>query len=309
MAYMTAPESAHPSSNPHEPGYWAALRAKDGHPAPYDVPYWEVGNEQLFPGQYGWRSGRVVSIGRHAVPCPPRAVETCLYAFGGTTSFSGQRVGTVADELPSASYSTGGADQRFDLHFPPVVPGTAKVYVGGRRWREVDRLATAGPKAHVFALDQSTGTIIFGDGTHGAVPPAGMEITATYQSGPHAGFVQFYQAMKRMGSRISVCESEETNVAFLRLMGRRYPYDCVELHEYARPANFAEPLLQYEEGLMASPAAEGSQLAGLQSEIRHYSGRNVPVLITEYGQLVAPVPTTDPEFNLSLDEGLLVGAS
>jgi alpha-N-arabinofuranosidase len=308
VAYMTAPGSARPSSNPDEPSYWAALRAKNGHPAPYDVPYWEVGNEQLFPGQYGWRSGRVVSIGRHLAPCPPREVATCLYAFGGTTSFSGQRVGTFADELPSASYSTGAADQKFYVYFPPVVPGTAEVYVGGPRWSEVDGLATAGPRARVYTLDPSTGAVEFGDGTHGEVPPAGAEITVSYQSGPHGGFVQFYQAMKRMNSRISVCESEENDVAFLRLMGQKYPYDCVELHEYARPANFAEPLLQYEEGLMASPADQGAQLAGLQSEIRHYSGRNVPVLITEYGQLVAPVPTTDPDFNLSLDEGLLVGA-
>lgn len=308
VAYMTAPESAHPSSNPDEPSYWAALRTGNGHPAPYDVPYWEVGNEQLFPGQYGWRSGRVVSIGRHRAPCPPSEVATCLYAFGGTTSFSGQRVGTLADELSSASYSTGAGDQKFYVYFPPVVPGTAEVYVDGRRWSEVDRLAGAGPRARVYTLGQSTGAIEFGDGTHGKVPPAGAEITASYQSGPHGGFIEFYQAMKRTNPDISVCESEESDVAFLRVMGEKYPYDCVELHEYASPANFAEPLLQYEEGLMASPASQGAQLAGLQSKIRRCSGRNVPVLITEYGQLVAPVPTTDPDFNLSLDEGLLVGA-
>ncbi len=150
VAYMTAPESAHPSSNPDEPSYWAALRTGNGHPAPYDVPYWEVGNEQLFPGQYGWRSGRVVSIGRHRAPCPPSEVATCLYAFGGTTSFSGQRVGTLADELSSASYSTGAGDQKFYVYFPPVVPGTAEVYVDGRRWSEVDRLAGAGEGACLY---------------------------------------------------------------------------------------------------------------------------------------------------------------
>jgi alpha-L-arabinofuranosidase len=96
--------------------------------------------------------------------------------------------------------------------------------------------------------------------------------------------------------------------AFLQVMGKRYPYDCVELHEYARPPDIAAPLLRYEEGLMAFPAQEGSDLAELQSEIHRYAGRDVPVLVTEYGQLVAPVPATDPEFNLSLEEGLLIGA-
>ena len=65
--------------------------------------------------------------------------------------------------------------------------------------------------------------------------------------------------MKRMNPDISVCESEETDVAFLQVMGKRYPYDCVELHEYARPADFAAPLLRYEEGLMASPVERGAQ--------------------------------------------------
>jgi alpha-N-arabinofuranosidase len=308
VAYMTAPESTHPSSDPGEPSYWAALRAKDGHPAPYDVPYWEVGNEQVFPGQYGWRSGRVVSIGRHAVRCPEGQVATCLYAFGGTTSFSGQRVGTFADELPSASYSTGAPHQTFYVYFPPVLPGRAQVYVAGRRWAEVDDLATAGPKARVYTLVPSTGAIEFGDGVHGQVPPAGAQITASYESGPHGGFVQFYEAMKRMNPHISICESEETNVAFLQVMGQRYPYDCVELHEYARPADIAAPLTQYEEGLMAFPARQGAQLAKLQTEVRRYAGRDVPVFMTEYGQLVAPVPVADPEFNLSLEEGLLIGA-
>ena len=31
-------------------------------------------------------------------------------------------------------------------------------------------------------------------------------------------------------------------------------------------------------------------------------------MLTEYGQLVTPMPTADPEFNLSLDESLLTGA-
>ena len=59
---------------------------------------------------------------------------------------------------------------------------------------------------------------------------------------------------------------------------------------------------------MAAPVSEGATLAALQAEIRRYSGRDIPVVMTEYGQLVTPMPKADPEFNLSLDEGLLIGA-
>ena len=308
VAYMTAPGTKHPSSSPAQASYWAGLRARNGHPAPYDVPYWEVGNEQYFRGQSGWRSGHPVSLGPHATPCPAAELATCLYAFGGTTAFSDEPVGTLADELPSASYSTGAADQTFYVYFPPIVPHSATVYVAGRPWAEVASLSRARPGAPVYALDPATGAITFGDGAHGQVPPRGAKVTASYESGPHGGFVEFYRAMKAMGAHISICESEGANVSFLQIMGRKYPYDCVQLHDYARPPDVLAPLRQYEQRLMAFPAREGAALAELQSKVRRYSGKNVPVFITEYGQLAAPVPAADPAFNLSLDEGLLIGA-
>jgi len=308
VAYMTAPLSKGPSSNPAEPRYWAALRARDGHPAPYDVPYWEVGNEQVFPGQYGWRSGQLVSMGPHIGPCPPELAPTCLYAFGGTTAFFSQSVGTFADQLPSASYSTGAPGQTVYVYFPPVVPGSATVYVGGQPWSRTADMSAAAPKAEVYTFSPAAGAITFGDGAHGEIPPAGAKITVSYQSGPHGGFIEFYRAMKAMNPKIHVCESEEMDAVFLQVMGRRYPYDCVELHEYARPKDTGAPLVDYEKFLLSFPPIEGATLARLQGEIRRFSFQNVPVVITEYGQLVAPVPAADPQFNLSLDEGLFVGA-
>ena len=308
VAYMTAPLSPQRSSSPADASYWAELRAKNGHPAPYDVPYWEVGNEQFFPGQYGWRSGQVVRIGRHTAPCPPGQTATCLYAFGGTTYFSPQPVGTFANELASASYSSGAAGQRFYVYFPPVVPKSVTVFVNGHAWAEVDSLASAGPRAHVYEVTTINGEIAFGNNVHGQIPPKGAKISASYDSGPHGGFVQFYAAMKAMNPHIQICETEETNSAFLQIMGQKYPYDCVELHEYAKPLDVHASMTQYEEGLMAAPVTEGAVLGTLQAEIQHYSGRDIPVVMTEYGQLVTPMPTADPRFNLSLDEGLLVGA-
>ena len=308
VAYMTAPLSRHPSADPADASYWAELRARNGHPAPYNVPYWEVGNEQFFPGQYGWRSGQVVNIGAHTTPCPASQLPTCLYAFGGTTYFSPQPVGTFADELKPASYSTGAANQRFYVYFPPVVPSSVAVFVDGQAWAQVPNLRSAGPRARVYTVTAINGEIAFGNDAHGEVPPKGAEIEASYDSGPHGGFVQFYGAMKAMNPHIHICETEETNSAFLAMMGTKYRYDCVELHQYAKPTDIHAPMTQYEEGLMAAPVAEGATLKTLQAELRRCSGRDIPVVMTEYGQLVTPMPKADPRFNLSLDEGLLIGA-
>ena len=111
------------------------------------------------------------------------------------------------------------------------------------------------------------GAIRFGNDVHGEIPARRAKIEASYESGPHGGFVEFYDAMKAMNPRIHVCETEETNTAFLQMMGTQYRYDCVELHEYAKPTDINAPMTQYEESLMAFPGYEGDILAALQAEI------------------------------------------
>ena len=169
-------------------------------------------------------------------------------------------------------------------------------------------LSGAGPNDDVYQFDASTGEITFGNGTHGAIPPEESFITTSYESGPHGGFVQFYRAMKAMNRHIQICETEEASTAFLQIMGKTYPYDCVELHKYAKPLDIRAPMTTYEENLMAAPLVEGAKVAALEGQIRNYSGKNVPIVLTEYGQLVRPMPFADPDFNLSLDEGLLVAS-
>jgi len=308
VAYMTARRPSHPSSDPSRPSYWAALRARDGHPAPYPVTDWEVGNEQNAATEFGWRSGTVVSFGPHAPNCPVGEVATCLYAFGGTTRFTRQPVGRFADDMPAAARSTGARSQVRYVYYPPVVPGSERVEVAGEPWRRVSSLASAGPGAHVYAIVPATGKVTFGDGRHGAIPPRGATITASYESGPHGGFVEFYRAMKKMDPHARICESEQSDVAFLALMGRRLPYDCVELHEYAAPRRVDVSLRRYEEDLMRAPAKQGAAVAALEREVRRESGRGVPIVLTEYGQLVAPMPLRDPAFVLSMYEGVLEAA-
>jgi alpha-L-arabinofuranosidase len=100
-------------------------------------------------------------------------------------------VGSFANTKPAASRSTGAPRQTFYVYFPPVVPKSEAVYVGGQRWSPIQDLGRAGRSAHVFQFNPVTGQIRFGNGEHGAVPPAGDSIRVSYQSGPHGGFVEF----------------------------------------------------------------------------------------------------------------------
>lgn len=292
VAYMTA------SSGP-----WAQMRARNGHPAPYNVPYWEVGNEENLSPY--WRSGAPVSVGGPPGAC--RNVVTCLYIYGGSTRFTKQSAVLYADRTPQASYSTGAAHQQLYVAYPPVTPDTATVYVGGTPWTQVTSMDAAGPGDQVYVLDPASGAITFGDGAHGAIPPAGAQVTVSYVSGPHDGFVQYYQAIKAANPNIHVCSSDESS-DFIASMGATVPYDCLQHHgNYVSVGNVANdvPIGQYQNQIMAAPDNQAQQTAALQEDIEQHAGHSVPLVITEYGQLVSSNPNGYPYYHDSLDEALL----
>lgn len=310
FATGTATEAAdlvHYMTDPQGSSQWAQEREANGHPAPYDVPYWEVGNEELTPDY--WRSGTTVSAGSPppgANACP--TVATCEYIYGGTTAFTDQRVVLAADRRSTAAVSSGASDQSFQVAYPPVVSGSATVKVGGTAWTLVPSLSTAGPSDEDYTLDPATGTITFGDGVHGAIPPSGAVVTASYQSGPHDGFTQFYSAMKQADPAIQVCSSDTTQ-NFIDAMGTSQPYDCLQDHPYVGTGNVSPslPIDQYESQVMTVPDVEDANVQTLQAAVDAGAGHHVPLVLSEYGQLISstPDPLTAPYFLNSLDEALL----
>jgi hypothetical protein len=82
---------------------WANLRARHGHPRPYGVKWWEIANEPWLPWQDGWMAGAGVGA--------TSASEAERYAFGGTTRFEREPVGTRCDRRPSAALGDGRPGQ------------------------------------------------------------------------------------------------------------------------------------------------------------------------------------------------------
>ncbi|MFN0251510.1 MAG: putative baseplate assembly protein [Kofleriaceae bacterium] len=89
---------------------------------------------------------------------------------------------TVRDEVLEEIPDSEG--RRYKLAQVPVLPGTLVLEIdegedptltsSTRRWREVSDLGTWGPDDRVYLLDPTSGVVTFGDGTHGALGPAGF---------------------------------------------------------------------------------------------------------------------------------------
>ncbi len=111
--------------------------------------------------------------------CAPRIEKVALNAVVARHAM---------DADAQSRQSDGRAGQTFRLDRAPVVAGSTRLnmFVEGTEegaWKEAATWDRAGPHDRVYVLSPETGTITFGNGRAGRVPPAGAEIRVSYQVG------------------------------------------------------------------------------------------------------------------------------
>jgi alpha-N-arabinofuranosidase len=241
VEYMNAPAGV--AGNPNGGVDWADVRADNGHPRPYEVRRWEIGNEQDHPTERYWMAAN-----------DAKAVKQ--YAFGGERTIVAEPLGRNCAHPLHGVAADGSADQHFEVLYPPVKAASVKVLVGGTGWDRVADLSSSGPRDRVFRVRAASGTIVFGDGVHGAVPPAEASVTASYTS-VHAGFFSFARRMKAVDPHIRVCSSWGTP-AFVVLARGRHD-DCLTTHPITtfggsrgHPAHWSRPLVGHDAFMQAA---------------------------------------------------------
>ena len=179
--------------------------------------------------------------------------------------------------------------------------------MAGVEWRVVDDLSAAGPHDRVYAFDPRTGRIEFGDGHHGLVPPRGAPIAATYASGPHDGFTDFYAAMKAVDPTIAVGSCFNDDV-FLHAMGTAHPYDFVVVHLYTGAPRHAPSLAAMGAWATAVPQMFAARLTQVRAAIDADAGPRaaaISIIVTEYNPLLrfrrAQLPINDLSLAQALD--------
>ena len=243
VEYMNAPVGTNPGGGVA----WAEVRAANGSPEPYNVTRWEIGNEQ----DRGGNQAYWMATSNDPKPSAADRRRLAQYIDGDEIRFVDQPAGRDCDFAGTSTTTTSDPNQTFYIRWGLIKAGTwPEVTVGGRAWTRVNDLSTAGPTARVFQVDRESASITFGDGSHGAVPPAGQVVRVTYTF-HHDGFAAMYDAMKataaQIGTDIDVCAAwdppatrgtSDSNLgqpsfpAAMASRGLADHYDCVAAHPY-----------------------------------------------------------------------------
>ncbi|MEA2167513.1 MAG: alpha-L-arabinofuranosidase [Solirubrobacteraceae bacterium] len=265
VEYANAPLDG---SNPGGGIDWAAVRALDGHPAPYDVTRWEIGNEPDRNGQRYWMSTNADTA-------------RAQYANGGVHRAFNE---SADADCRWATKTSGVSGQVFHTRYRPVRPKGFQLTVGDVVWNRVPDLSAAAPDADVYTLDEITGTIHFGDNVRGRIPPGGARVGVSYRTPRLPGYDDFRTAMKAVDPTIDVCATW-ADVPFLRAAVRDgREIDCVTAHPNTSLAEYGGVLYNpaaYDAGMKGAGRAS-RQIARLAAAARKAPGRPY-VAISDYG--------------------------
>ena len=298
--------NAKQGTNPNGGVAWADKRAELGHPEPFGIRYFEIGNENNQGGADGTASQQ------YWMPNVPNgALEG--YVDGGVATFSGQYAVVRGDWNVTKSYSTGEKNQEFACRYAliprtdengkardAVVKDSVKVYVGGELWQPVADIKAAKPGDKVYQLDMTTGFFTFGDGEHGAIPQKDQQITVDYQV-ERDGFIDISRAMRDTmrqidgEAEINIYTSWEENnfVDKMHEKGADDLYDGMAVHPYTNKAGSpahndhaptVENKTQWYLDVMRLGDGVANSVQGHVDYMRQVTGDNTKVpVISEYG--------------------------
>ncbi len=115
----------------------------------------------------------------------PGDTHTCVEQPAGGTIGDG-----IDEDYWFSTPATVPEDWKTGCLTRPIAEGSITVTQdpGGAAvtWTQIEDIATAGPLDKVFELDWWEGSIVFGDGTHGALPPASTDFSVVYTTTPDA---------------------------------------------------------------------------------------------------------------------------
>lgn len=288
VEYLNAPNDG---SNPGGGVDWAAVRAKNGHPEPYGVTYFEIGNEMDNVEQRYWLSYESAN--------GTNKNYREKYALGDTVTVKNEPARVYGTWVENASTGEGG--QEFYSQYAPVAPDSQTIYVNGAAWTEVSSFEGQSATDRVYTFDDATGKITFGDGVNGAIPAKDARIRMDYQH-VHAGFEAYYDAMKAIDPSIKVLSCLDTVYEYIAdkskcdgIVKHNYPFSPSATDE----RTLHDAYMNKAEDLIRNMVTD-------DATVKMAAGRNDVILATtEYGIIGINTVWTDGD-NLNKDEARIL---
>lgn len=221
--------------NPNGGTDWAKVRAENGHKEPYNVRYFEIGNEMQQSYTEAEEGTASQSYWTKSVLSDPNNTQSSMksavdgYIDGGMVSRVKEYAVVKGDWNINKSKSTGEADQQFGMRYAllprdpkaegysewtAVEPNSVEVYVcdanGGNevKWEKTNDLSKENATAQKYEIDVKTGTITFGDNKNGKIPESGKQIKVSYKV-ERDGFIEISKSMRDTMARINEQRTED----------------------------------------------------------------------------------------------------
>lgn len=214
IMYLNMP---YDENNPDAYGGWPKKRAENGHPEPYNVKNFEIGNEMFFDGQKFFLHGDYSEGNNRSLGYK--------YFHGGVFTFEKEPAVAYDNFNSYTSISDGSKEQEFYIQNAPAGKlvledsnsGTSEtdsyenvnftLYVKNNgseeKWERVDDFSNSGENSKHYILDLEKSRVIFGDGNNGKIPKKDSQILFSY-SAYRSGFKHYVEAMKSVDDSIKI---------------------------------------------------------------------------------------------------------
>ncbi|KGK00082.1 alpha-L-arabinofuranosidase C-terminal domain-containing protein [Thalassotalea sp. ND16A] len=258
--------NAQVGENPNGGKDWAKVRADNGHAKPYNIKYWEIGNEVYGNWELNWGSypnSFDAKRGAANVELDTAAGTNGILPFGdakryvegGTKYFTQQKAAAKSTWIGDKIKTTGKAGQTFFVKFPPVDLSDAMqpfvLKINNIKWQRVKNFSRSSAEDLHFTLEEKTGRINFGDNIKGKIPQQDHHIVLDYLSGKQPGFIDYYRQMKAVDPDIVILSNFEKKSFYQRMAQVNAPYDGVVKHYYPRMIHRAKKEDKYEASIVS----------------------------------------------------------
>ncbi|MEN8856437.1 MAG: T9SS type A sorting domain-containing protein [Flavobacteriaceae bacterium] len=199
---------------------WAAVRATNGRQKPYNILYWEIGNEGGSKDITTWTSWPYSGDDITGVGGVNQGSDLARnwWVNGGIKKFTNQKAVLEShwgidhnrndnNDKESVIKTNALANQKYYVKFPPITHLTLRIGTSSdatTTWAKVADFRASSSTDFHYTLNDKTGEIVFGDGFHGKIPDANNFVFLDYTSGPHDGSKGIITAMKAVDPRIKI---------------------------------------------------------------------------------------------------------